>query len=102
MKAKKSLGQNFLIDTEVVDRIIEAGEISKNDNVLEIGPGQGFLTRELIQKAGKVLAIDKHEALAEVCRTELKSDNLEILTGDVLKMDWKKILNQREFLEIQV
>ena len=98
MKAKKSLGQNFLIDTEVVDRIIEAGEISKNDNVLEIGPGQGFLTRELIQKAGKVLAIEKDEALAEVCRTELKSDNLEILTGDVLKMDWKKILNQREFL----
>lgn len=97
MKAKKSLGQNFLIDTAVVDRIIEAGEISEKDNVLEIGPGRGFLTKTLTCRTNKVLAIEKDEELVDFCRKSLKTPNLEILTGDVLGVDWQKILNQKSF-----
>ncbi|MCK5080799.1 MAG: 16S rRNA (adenine(1518)-N(6)/adenine(1519)-N(6))-dimethyltransferase [Candidatus Moranbacteria bacterium] len=97
MKAKKSLGQNFLIDDRVVDSIIEAGEISQDDNVLEIGPGRGFLTKELIQKSGRVLAIEKDESLAELCRKKLASGNLEVITGDVLETNWEEILSQRGF-----
>lgn len=102
MKAKKSLGQNFLIDTAIVDKIIEAGEISKKDNVLEVGPGQGFLTRALVCQANKVLAIEKDEELADFCRNSLKVDNLEILTGDVLETNWEEVLNQRDFLSFKL
>ncbi len=97
MKSKKSLGQNFLNDEVVVQKIIEAGEISEKDNVLEIGPGRGFLTRELIQQAGRVLAVEKDEELAGFCRNSLAKKNLEILEGDVLEVDWKKILTSRDF-----
>ncbi len=102
MKAKKSLGQNFLIDTAVVDKIIEAGEIYSDDNVLEIGPGRGFLTKALVRRSKKVLAIEKDEELARFCRNSLRADNLEILTGDVLDTNWKEVLNQRDFLAFKV
>lgn len=99
MKAKKSLGQNFLTDDLVVDKIIEAGEISENDNVLEIGPGRGFLTRALIEKAGKVLVVEKDEELAQYCKKNLSQKKLEVLEGDVLGMNWKEILTQKNFCE---
>ncbi len=102
MKAKKSLGQNFLIDTAVVDRIIEVGEISEKDNVVEIGPGRGFLTRALACRAGRVLAIEKDEELASFCQNSLRAPNLEILAGDVLEVDWEEILTQREFLDFKL
>jgi len=102
MKAKKSLGQNFLTDESVVDRIIEAGEVSLGDNVLEIGPGQGFLTKELVKKAGKVLVIEKDEELAEFCRKNIVGDNLEVLEGDVLDVNWKQILAERELLDFKL
>jgi len=102
MKAKKSLGQNFLTDDLVVDKIIKAGEISKEDNVLEIGPGLGFLTKELIENSGKVLAIEKDEELAGHCRRELPQDNLEVLEGDVLRTDWAKTFEERDFSEFKL
>ena len=60
--AKKSLGQNFLIDDDVVDGIIENSEISKEDLVIEIGPGLGTLTKRLLDSAGKVIAIQLKSA----------------------------------------
>lgn len=102
MKAKKSLGQNFLIDTAVVDKIIEAGEISEKDNVVEIGPGQGFLTRALVCRAGRVLAIEKDEELARFCQNSFKAPNLEILAGDVLEVDWKEILKEKDFPQFKL
>ena len=58
IKANKSLGQNFLINSEVVEKIIESSEISDKDMVIEIGPGLGTLTRYLLEKAGKVLCVE--------------------------------------------
>lgn len=100
MQAKKSLGQNFLNDEDVVEKIIEAGELSKKDKILEIGPGRGFLTRELVKNSAEVLAVEKDEELVKYCRNNLPQKNLDILEGDVLKLNWKEILTNRGFLGI--
>lgn len=97
MQAKKSLGQNFLIDKSVVDEIIQAGEVSSVDKILEIGPGRGFLTEKLIEKAGKVLVIEKDLELVAFCQKNILVSNLEILAGDVLTENWDKILTERKF-----
>lgn len=81
IKPKKSLGQNFLIDKNIVQKIIKTADINKNDIVLEIGPGKGALTKELAKVAKKVIAIEKDERLASL----LKIENVEIITGDALK-----------------
>jgi 16S rRNA (adenine1518-N6/adenine1519-N6)-dimethyltransferase len=98
MKAKKSLGQNFLIDLNVVNDILKAGKISKEDKILEIGPGRGFLTQFLVEKAQKVLAVEKDSELVDFCQNKFSSsEKLEVLAGDVLKENWEQILTERNF-----
>ena len=63
IKANKKLGQNFLIDENVLDNIVNASEINKNDLVIEIGPGLGTLTKKLLEKAGKVISIELDERM---------------------------------------
>ncbi len=86
MKAKKRLGQNFLHDKTVLEKIIEAGEVSKNDLVIEIGAGRGALTEELIKHAGFVKALEIDNDLIPVLRAKFRNTkNLEIIHTDVLK-----------------
>ena len=102
MKAKKSLGQNFLICPWVVDEIIEGAELSLGDTVLEIGPGTGVLTRPLAAHAKKVIAVEKDEYLAEKLRTALareKMKNVEIITGDAISLFQTKSRISRLSLE---
>ena len=66
IKANKSLGQNFLINEEVVNNIVDASKISKDDLVIEIGPGLGTLTESLLEKAGKVVAIELDERMLKI------------------------------------
>ena len=91
MKAKKSLGQNFLESEEALAKIIEAGEISAGDVVLEIGPGTGNLTKHLLQTAGQVIAIEKDEALftslQKKFKKEIESGRLTLTSGDILEYD---------------
>ncbi len=83
---QKTLGQNFLIDGRVLDTIVTAANISKNDTVVEIGPGLGVLTRALAQKAGKVVAIEKDLAMINVLQETLHNiGNVEITQGDALR-----------------
>jgi len=84
IKPKKSLGQNFLIDENIVKKIVRTAGVDKNDIVLEIGPGTGILTRELAKKAKKVITIEKDEGLAALLKEE-GMKNVEIVTGDALK-----------------
>jgi len=85
---KKRLGQNFLADKNVLEKIIKAGNITSEDIILEIGPGTGILTRELVKKAKKVIAIEKDPAMVEILRERFKEiKNLEIVQKDILKMD---------------
>ena len=85
-RAKKRLGQNFLIDGEVIDDIIEAANIQKEDTVVEIGAGLGFVTEQLVQCAKKVYAVELDSDVIEVLK-KIPCDNLEILNQDILKTD---------------
>mgnify|MGYP001563098422 FL=1 len=66
--AKKSLGQNFLHSKPTIEKIVEAGEVVSTDIVLEIGPGTGFLTEQLLLKAGKVIAVEKDDRLIQTLK----------------------------------
>jgi 16S rRNA (adenine1518-N6/adenine1519-N6)-dimethyltransferase len=87
----KSLGQNFLVDNEALEKIVNAGEIKPTDTVLEIGPGMGVLTEKLAEKAGKVIAIelDKklYELLVESRKLKVESGNLQIINANALDFD---------------
>lgn len=82
---KKSLGQNFLMDENILNKIIEAGEIREGEKVIEIGPGLGFLTGKLIEKDAKVTALELDTGLIELLKHEHKE--AEILNIDALKYD---------------
>ena len=89
-RTKKRLGQNFLIDGEVIQDIIEYAKISKDDVVIEIGPGVGFVTEQLLKYAKKVIAIElDEEAIREL--NKLDADNLEIIHRDILKTDLSQL-----------
>lgn len=94
----KSLGQNFLIDGNIVRKIADAAEISEKDNVLEIGPGVGTLTEELALRAKKVVAVEIDEKLRELHRETLNIENVKVIYGDFLDLDLKK-LTKEEFVD---
>lgn len=82
IKPKKSLGQNFLINAGILEKIVLAAELDKNDTVLEIGPGTGNLTKLLAEKCGHLLAVEKDHRLTEDLK--IKFPNIKILEEDVL------------------
>ena len=85
-KPKKSLGQNFLKSEKIAEEIVSAGEVGSDDIVLEVGPGKGILTEKLLEKAKKVIAVEKDEELAEFLKDKFKNNpKLEIIRGDILK-----------------
>ncbi|MBI4315567.1 MAG: ribosomal RNA small subunit methyltransferase A, partial [Chloroflexi bacterium] len=84
---KKSLGQNFLFDEAVLDRIVAAGEVTKGDTVLEVGPGAGSLTRQLARAAGRVVAVELDDRLLPVlAHTLADCPNVAVIHGDILKL----------------
>ena len=93
-RTKKRLGQNFLINPEVISDIIEFSGITKDDTVLEIGPGVGFVTEQLIKRAKKVIAVElDEEAIKEL--EKLNCDNLEIIHKDILKTDLSELCDEK-------
>ena len=93
-RTKKRLGQNFLVDGEVIQDIIDFAQITPDDTVLEIGPGVGFVTEQLVKHAKKVIAIElDEEAIAEL--KKLEAPNLEIIHNDVLKTDLSNLTNEK-------
>jgi 16S rRNA (adenine1518-N6/adenine1519-N6)-dimethyltransferase len=96
IKAKKSLGQNFLKSQKAISEIINAGHINPDDTILEIGPGKGVLTEKLLEKAGKVIAIEKDleliSFLNEKFANEISSKKLLILNEDILEFSDFSIL----------
>ncbi len=92
LNAKKSYGQNFIINSTVVEDIVKKSQISKEAVVIEIGAGVGALTEELVQVAEHVIAYEIDEDLVTLLKRELKQPNLEIIMQDFLKVDLKKVL----------
>ncbi len=92
-RTKKRLGQNFLINPDVISDIIDFAKITKDDVVLEIGPGVGFVTEQLVKHAKKVIAIElDEEAIKEL--EKLEADNLEIIHNDILKTDLSTLTDE--------
>lgn len=91
--ANKNLGQNFLIDSSVVEAIIDASEINKEDLIIEIGPGLGTLTNILLQKAGKVIAVELDKRMVQILNDRFDMyTNFEIINEDILKLNLNDII----------
>lgn len=93
---QKKFGQNFLIDTHVLEKIIDASEITKDDCVLEIGPGIGTMTQYLAESAREVIAVEIDKALIPILGDTLKEyDNVTIINDDILKVDINRIVEEK-------
>ena len=93
-KTKKRLGQNFLIDGQTISDIIDFAQINPNDTVVEIGPGVGFVTEQLIKHAKQVIAIElDEEAIKEL--EKLNAPNLKIIHNDILKQDLSELTDDK-------
>ncbi|GGG24521.1 16S rRNA (adenine(1518)-N(6)/adenine(1519)-N(6))-dimethyltransferase RsmA [Paenibacillus abyssi] len=97
---KKSLGQNFLIDQNILNKIVAAAELDPSKGALEIGPGIGALTQQLAQAAGRVTAVEIDNRLIPILKDVLsENDNVEVVHGDVLKLDLAELI-ERQFKEM--
>jgi len=93
LKARKSLGQHFLIDEGVLSTIVEAAELSSRDTVIEVGPGLGILTGQLARHAGNVIAVELDAELASLLQRRLASlSNLRVINADILKVKLSQLL----------
>ncbi len=102
ISANKKLGQNFLIDDDVIDGIIDASDVNKNDLVIEIGPGLGTLTKRLLDNAGKVICIELDTRMIGILNDRFKFyNNFEVINEDVLKVDLNKLINENKKEELK-
>ena len=94
----KKYGQNFLIDSHVIDKIISVADLDKNSRVLEIGPGIGTLTQYLAETAGEVVAVEIDDKLIPILsKTLAEYDNVRVIHGDILKQDTEQIFGGKPF-----
>lgn len=95
--ANKNLGQNFLIDDDTVSGIVDAANVSKDDLIIEIGPGLGTLTKELLDRAGKVICIELDKRMIEILNDRFSMyDNFKVLNDDVLKVNLKELIAEEK------
>ena len=101
LKAKKSLGQNFLINEDIIDEMIEKSGICEQDTIIEIGPGLGSLTAKLLEKAQKVIAIELDHDMADFLKKRfMLYQNFELIEEDVLKVNLQSITNQYKSVKV--
>lgn len=96
VRPSKALGQNFLIDEDVIEAIIDGSDVTEDSLVVEIGPGEGALTTRLAERAGRVVAVELDERLVKLLNVKLfGDDNVEIIHGDILEVDLNTIIKDR-------
>ena len=101
--ANKSLGQNFLIDDDIVENIVKSAKIEKEDLVIEIGPGLGTLTNELLKYAGKVICVELDKKMIQILEDRFRLfDNIEIINDDILKIDLNKIIEESKMKHTKI
>ncbi len=92
---QKKFGQNFLIDRHILESIVDKSKITKDDCVLEIGPGIGTMTQYLAETAGKVIAVEIDKALIPILEDTLSEyDNIKVINADILKVDISKLVDE--------
>lgn len=93
---QKKFGQNFLIDSHVLERITEAAQLNSQDCVIEIGPGLGAMTQYLAKSAGRVIAVEIDRALIPILEETLSGhSNVEILNADIMKVDLRRLIEEK-------
>jgi len=92
LSAKKKLGQHFLVDGHVLDKILNAADVGAADAVLEIGPGIGGLTQGLVERAGHVVAVELDKQLIPILQNQFANDPVTVVQGDILRIDLPQIL----------
>ncbi|ACZ38274.1 16S rRNA (adenine(1518)-N(6)/adenine(1519)-N(6))-dimethyltransferase RsmA [Sphaerobacter thermophilus] len=97
VRPSKALGQNFLHDTRIVQRIAEVADLGPDDLVVEVGPGLGILTRELARRAGTVIAVELDTRLADHLRESLELENVRIVEGDILDLNLAELAGKRPY-----
>ena len=98
LEPKKSLGQNFLTDENLLDKIVAVAELTPRDVLLEIGPGLGHLTRLLARQAGRVIAVELDDRFMPILRDQLTGcDNVELLHGDILQLPLDSLLSSSDY-----
>ena len=97
IKASKSLGQNFLIDDEVIQDIVDGADIKQDDLVIEIGPGLGSMTKILLERAKKVICIEFDLKMIKILNDRfIAYNNIELINQDVLKVDFNELIKQEK------
>lgn len=95
LNPKKKFGQNFLINEDILDNIVDISDVSSEDDVIEIGPGIGALTAKLAKRAHKVLAVEiDHELISVLSQTLANYTNISILESDILKVDFDEVIKR--------
>lgn len=104
ISASKSLGQNFLINDEVIEKIVESANISNEDLIIEIGPGLGTLTKRLLEKAKKVIAIELDKRMISILQERFSLyDNFKLINDDILKVNLNEIIqNEKDIKEVKI
>ena len=93
IRADKALGQNFLVNDEIINKIIEVSNINSDDIIIEIGPGLGVLTNLLLEKSENVIAVELDKRMITILQDRFsKNKNLELINQDILKVDLKKLI----------
>lgn len=100
IQASKSLGQNFLVNDEVIDKIIDTANIANEDLIIEIGPGLGVLTKRLLEKCNNVIAIELDTRMIKILQDRfcinIQNNELEIINEDILKVDLNKLIDDKK------
>ena len=101
LRANKKLGQNFLINESIIYDIVKKANVTKEDVVIEIGPGLGSLTKELINNAKKVIAIELDPNMIDILKSRFGIfDNFEVIYGDVLKIDLEELIKGYDSVKV--
>lgn len=102
-KFNKNLGQNFLIDQNILDKIVEGAELDSDDCVIEIGPGIGTLTQEMAKHCKRVIAIEIDDTLISILNETLANfDNIKIIHKDALKVNFKELIREENLENVKV
>ena len=101
--ANKNLGQNFLIDDEAVSGIVDSANVTKDDLIIEIGPGLGTLTKELLDRAGKVVCIELDKRMIQILNDRFSMyNNFKVINDDVLKVDLKELISKEKIKSTKI
>jgi 16S rRNA (adenine1518-N6/adenine1519-N6)-dimethyltransferase len=97
LRARKSLGQHFLVDREVLEKVASAAELGTSDIVIEVGPGLGVLTKELAKRAGFVIAVELDDRLAAILKQDMTAaKNVSVINEDILRIDPAALIKKQK------